>query len=123
MILVDTSVWIDHFHVPEPSLVTFLRDHLAGCHRAVIEGLALGSIKQRDRMLVLPENLQRFPVLAHEEVTALVDARQLWGHGLSAVDVHLPGSVMLVSGAQLWTREEGLRAACRDRGAACVEEP
>lgn len=122
MILVDTSIWIDHFHAPEPSLVGFLRDNLVGCHRVVIEELALGSIKQRDRVLVLLENLQGFPVLTREELMALVDGRQLWGRGLSAADVHLLGSVMLVSGARLWTRDKRLLAACRDGGAAYVEE-
>lgn len=122
MILVDTSIWIDHFHAPEPSLVGFLRDNLVGCHRVVIEELALGSIKQRDRVLVLLENLQGFPVLTREELMALVDGRQLWGRGLSVADVHLLGSVMLVSGARLWTRDKRLLAACRDGGAAYVEE-
>ena len=122
MVLVDTSIWIDHFHAPEPSLLGFLRDNLVGCHRAVIEELALGSIKQRDRVLVLLENLQGFPVLTPEELMVLVDGRQLWGRGLSAADVHLLGSVMLVSGARLWTRDKRLLAACRDGGAAYVEE-
>jgi predicted nucleic acid-binding protein len=88
----------------------------------VIEELALGSIKQRGHVLTLLENLQGFPVLTHEEVMALVDGRQLWGRGLSAVDVHLLGSVMLVGGARLWTRDKRLLAACRDGGAAYVEE-
>jgi predicted nucleic acid-binding protein len=122
VILVDTSIWIDHFHASEPALVTFLRDSLVGCHPAVIDELALGSIKQRDRVLVLLENLQRFPILTHAEVMALVDRRQLWGRGLSAADVHLLGSVMLVRGARLWTRDKRLLAACQDGGAAYVEE-
>ena len=123
MILVDTSIWIDHLHASEPLLVRLLRDDQAGCHRAVIEELALGSMKQRDRVLDLLENLQGFPILTHEEVLELVDGRRLWGRGLSAVDVHLLGSVMLVGGARLWTRDKRLLAACRDRGAAYVEAP
>ena len=122
MILVDTSIWIDHFHAAEPSLVAFLRDDQVGCHRAVIEELALGSIKQRGLVLALLESLQGFPVLTHEEMMALVEGRQLWGRGLSTVDVHLLGSVMLVDGARLWTRDKRLLAACRDGGAAYVEE-
>ena len=122
MILVDTSIWIDHFHASEPSLVALLRDDQVGCHRDVIEELALGSIRQRDRVLALLESLQRFPVLTHEEVMALVGGRELWGRGLSAVDVHLLGAVMLVGGARLWTRDKRLLAACRDGGAAYVEE-
>jgi hypothetical protein len=54
---------------------------------------------------------------------ALVNGRRLWGRGLSAVDIHLLGSVMLVGGARLWTRDERLLAACRDGGAAYVKEP
>lgn len=122
MILVDTSVWIDHFHASEPSLVEFLRDSQVGCHRAVIEELALGSIKQRDLVLTLLESLQGFPVLTHPEVMALVNGRQLWGRELSTVDVRLLGSVMLVGGARLWTRDKRLLAACRDGVAAYVEE-
>ncbi len=53
---------------------------------------------------------------------ALVNGRQLWGRGLSAVDVHLLGSVMLVGGARLWTRDKRLLTACRDSGAAYVKE-
>ena len=122
MILVDTSIWIDHFHASEPSLVALLHDDQVGCHWAVVEELALGSIKQRDSVLALLESLQRFPVLTHEEVMVLVGERQLWGRGLSAADVHLLGSVMLVGGARLWTRDKRLLAACRDGGAAYVEE-
>jgi predicted nucleic acid-binding protein len=123
VILVDTSIWIDHFHASEPSLVAFLRDDQVGCHRAVIEELALGSIKQRDHVLALLESLQRFPVLTHEEVMALVGKRQPWGRGLSVADVHLLGSVLLVGGARLWTRDKRLLAACREGRAPYVEEP
>ena len=122
MILVDTSIWIDHLHASEPWLVAFLGEDQVGCHRAVIEELALGSIKQRDRVLALLESLQGFPVLTHEEVIALINGRQLWGRGLSAVDVHLLGSVMLTGGTRLWTRDKRLLAACRDSGAAYIEE-
>ena len=122
MILVDTSIWIDHLHSSEPSLVSLLNDDQVGCHPAVIEELALGSIKQRDRTLALLESLQGFPVLTHEELMALVDGQQLWGRGLSAVDAHLLGSVMLVGGARLWTRDKRLLAACRNGGVAYNEQ-
>ena len=122
MILVDTSIWIDHLHASEPLLVSLLRDDRVGCHPAVIEELALGSIKQRDHVLDLLESLQAFPVLTHKEVMALVAGRQLWDRGLSAVDVHLLGSVMLIGGARLWTRDKRLLAAGRDSGSAYVEQ-
>ena len=49
--------------------------------------------------------------------------RPLWGRGLSAADVHLLGSVILLGGALLWTRDQRLLAACRDGGVAYVEAP
>lgn len=114
MILVDTSVWIDHLRYADPQLVALLDADEVGCHPYVIEELALGSIKQRTAFLELLGNLRRFPLVTHDEVMALIDRRRLWARGLSAVDAHLLGSVSLVEGAQLWTRDKQLISACRD---------
>ncbi|USQ75549.1 type II toxin-antitoxin system VapC family toxin [Ornithinimicrobium cryptoxanthini] len=122
MILVDTSIWIDHLHTSQPDLVRLLDQDAVGCHPAVVEELALGSIAQRDVVLALLESLHQFPVLGHAELLTLVSGRRLWGRGLSAVDGHLLGAVALVSGARLWTRDRRLMAACRDAGVACLGE-
>jgi predicted nucleic acid-binding protein len=116
VILVDTAVWIDHLHKSEPDLVAMLGADEVGCHPYVIEELALGSLKRLTTVLELLGSLHSFPVLTHDEVMALVSGRQLWGRGLSAVDVQLLGSVALVGGARLWTRDRRLAAACRDVG-------
>lgn len=116
MILVDTSIWIDHLHAAEPELVALLTDDEVGCHPYVIEELGLGLMEQRQVVLELLESLRQFPVLDHSEVMTLIDSRQLWGRGLSAVDCHLLGAVALVDGARIWTRDKRLVAACRDMG-------
>lgn len=122
MILVDTSIWIDHLHERDPELVALLSDDEVGCHPYVIEELALGSIKQRNVMLDLLQSLRQLPVLDHVEVMTLVSGRQLWGRGLSAVDCHLLGAVALVAGSELWTRDKRLIATCEDIGIACRDE-
>jgi hypothetical protein len=122
MILVDTSVWIDHLHGNEPLLVELLGRDEVGCHPLVIEELALGSIKRRDDVLRLLSNLAAFPVLTHAELRHFVDVRRLWGRGLSAVDAHLLGSAALVGGATLWTRDKRLLAACGAVGLSVVKE-
>lgn len=122
MILVDTSIWIDHLHATESRLVGLLDGDRAGCHHLVIEELALGSVKQRDVVLELLTNLYRFPTVAHEEFLHLVGRRRLWGRGLSVVDVNLLGSVTLVDGAQLWTRDKRLNAVCAEIGVPVLRE-
>lgn len=121
MILVDTSIWIDHLHSAEPTLVAYLGEDEAGSHPAVVEELALGSIKDRAQVLTLLADLWHFPTLTHDEVLDLVERRSLWGRGLSAVDAHLLGAVALVPGAQLWTRDKRLHAACRELGIGWVD--
>jgi predicted nucleic acid-binding protein len=118
VILVDTSVWIDHLHKNERRLVELLGADEVGVHPLVIEELALGRIRERDVVLDALENLRRFPVLAHGEVRQLVEGRSLRGRGLNAVDAHLLGSVLLVDGARLWTRDKSLRIAAEEASVA-----
>lgn len=116
MILVDSSVWIDHLHATEPELVELLERDEVGCHPLVVEELALGSIKQRADVLQLLGRLSMFPRLDHDEVLILVERQRLWGKGLSAIDAHLLGSVSLVPGARLWSRDKRLVGVGRDAG-------
>lgn len=122
MILVDTSVWIDHLRTSEPALASLLGDDAVACHPLVIEELALGSLQQRETVLRLLGSLRALPVLAHSEMLALVDGRRLWGRGLSSSDAHLMGSVLLSAGAQLWTRDKRLASACREAGIPTFDE-
>jgi predicted nucleic acid-binding protein len=109
VILVDTSIWIDHLHGSERRLVEYLEADLVGFHPSVVEELALGAIRGRTEFLDLLERLRPFPVLTRGELMALVDQRQLWGRGLSSVDAHLIGSVLLAPEAMLWTRDWQLK--------------
>lgn len=118
MILVDTSIWIDHLHQAQPALVALLDADKVGCHPLVIEELALGSIRQRTTVLGLLASQRMLPVLSHAELLAMVEAHGLWGRGLSVADVHLLGAVALADGARLWTRDKRLLAACGDLGLA-----
>jgi len=48
MILVDISLWIDHFGHDDPVLSQSLNQRQALFHPFVIEELALGGLRQRD---------------------------------------------------------------------------
>jgi predicted nucleic acid-binding protein len=122
LILVDTSVWVDHLHAAEARLIGLLTEDEIGCHRLVIEELALGSMEQRGVVLGLLSGLYQFPTVTHLELLHLVDRRRLWGKGLSAIDANLLGSVALVDGARLWTRDKRLKAICAELGVSVLEE-
>lgn len=122
MILVDTSMWIDHLHGSEPVMLALLEQNLVGYHPFVVQELSLGSIRNRDSVLGMIENLEQFPLMSHLETMTLVRSGQLWERGLNAIDVHLLGSVSLVGGARLWTRDKRLRKACEDLGVAYLEQ-
>lgn len=121
MILVDTSVWIDHLRTTESTLVDALARDVVACHPLVIQELALGSIKNREAVLASLGRLTQSPSLTHDELLTLVSAHDLWGKGLSPVDAHLLGSVLLSPGTRLWTRDKSLKARAGSLGAATVD--
>jgi predicted nucleic acid-binding protein len=121
VILVDTSVWIDHLRASEPTLVDALARDEVACHPLVIQELALGSIKNRDAVLASLGRLTQSPSLSHEEMLTLVSANVLWGKGLSPVDAHLLGSVLLSPGTRLWTRDKSLKKSAGSLGASTID--
>ena len=80
--LVDTSVWIDHFRRSHPALVAALERGNAECHDFVLGELACGTLPRRDEVLTLMQTLPRIVPVAHDEAMALVTERRLWGRGL-----------------------------------------
>lgn len=123
MILVDTSVWIDHLHKAEPALVDVLARDEVVCHTLVIQELALGSIKDRQVLLDSLVQLRGCPLATQAEILALVDAHHLWGRGLGAVDCHILGSLLLMPGTRLWTRDKRLRTVSGELGLPSVAWP
>ncbi|MAU80931.1 MULTISPECIES: type II toxin-antitoxin system VapC family toxin [Gordonia] len=122
MILVDTSVWIDHLHTKNERLTALLGDGEISCHPTVAEELAMGSIANREAVIDLLGNLVQFPVLTHAESLHLIETRRLWGRGLSPVDAGLLGSVLLVDGGRLWTRDKRLSAVSVEAGVDAAVE-
>ena len=115
MILVDTSVWVQHLRRGVPRLVELLDQEMVICHPFVIGELAMGSLKNRASILTLLHRLPSTDVAAHRDVFALVERRRLHGAGLGWVDVHLLAAALL-AGARLWTLDRGLARAAQSAG-------
>jgi predicted nucleic acid-binding protein len=110
VILVDSSVWIDHLHAENPRLMELLLGDEVLTHPLVVAELALGSIRKRQSFLTLLSNLRQVSTLSHAELLELVNVRRLWGRGLSAIDAHLLGAAAITPGVLLWTRDKRLTA-------------
>ena len=107
MVLVDTSIWIDHLRKPDHILVSFLDKGAVSTHPLVIEELACGSIKTRVEFLGLLEFLPSVAIATHDEVLALIESDQLYFRGLGATDVHLIASAKLTR-TRIWSRDKAL---------------
>ena len=108
MILVDTSVWIDHLRLGSERLKSLLQDDQVLCHPFVIGELACGNLHNRNEILHLLEALPGAPVADHSEVLNLIDAHRLYGQGLGWIDAHLLASA-LITRCELWTSDRLLQ--------------
>ncbi|HET6625453.1 MAG TPA: type II toxin-antitoxin system VapC family toxin [Nocardioidaceae bacterium] len=115
MILVDTSIWIDHLRAGDPELVGLLQDGHVLAHPWVIGELALGHLSRRGEILGLLHNLPQATVATDLEVLTLIENQHLFGLGIGYVDAHLLAATLLTPDARLWTRDKRLATiAVRD---------
>ena len=120
MILVDTSVWIDHLRHGEASLAQALLQMTVGIHPFVVGEMACGNLKNRQEVLQLLQGLPAMQQALDPEVMQLIENKGLMGRGIGYVDAHLCASALL-SGAQLWTRDKRLLAVAQELGLAWLE--
>lgn len=115
MVLVDTSVWIDHLKRRDDVLVALLEDGEVACHPFIIGELACGGIQNRPEILSLLLALPSLTKAGDDEVLLFVDHHRLMGRGLGLIDLHLLASCML-AGVPLWTRDAKLAGAATKLG-------
>jgi predicted nucleic acid-binding protein len=121
LILVDTSVWVDHLRRGNARLVELLESASVLMHPFVAGELACGSLADRKTVLELLQDLPTAAVAEFDEVLSFVERCRLWGRGIGYVDVHLLAAVALTNGATLWTRDKRLHAAAQALGCAFGE--
>jgi predicted nucleic acid-binding protein len=110
MILVDTSVWIEHLRTGNNRLKSLLFDEQVLCHPFVIGELACRALQRREEILTMLKALPEAHLLEHEEVMGFLEARRLYGRRVGWVDAHLLASTLLTRCA-LWTFDKPLRKA------------
>ena len=118
MILVDTSVWIDHFRSGNPALARLLDNNAVVTHPWVTGELALGNLSDRDEVIGLLRALPQAIVADDDEVLQLIEHEPLHGAGIGYVDAQLLASTKLTPDARLWTSDKRLATvtACAGLG-------
>lgn len=110
MILVDTSVWINHLRNNDPHLVRLLTENSVLGHPFVRGELALGNLRQREIILAALDNLPQAPVAFTDEVNYFIEKHALYGLGIGLIDAHLLASTQLSGNTRLWTQDKWLQA-------------
>ncbi len=120
MMLVDTSVWIDHLRYIDAELVTQLLEGQVVVHPWVVGELACGNLQDRKLVLDLLQSLPLSPVASSGEVLFFIEKHALMGRGIGYVDVHLLAAARL-AGARLWTRDKRLVVVADELGISYAE--
>lgn len=110
MILVDTSVWIDHLRRGNAELARLLEEGDVVVHPFVVGELACGKIENRIEILELLRKLPETSSSDHDEALHLIESGKLQGRGLGWIDVHLLASAR-ISDCAIWTQDRVLARA------------
>jgi len=108
MILVDTSVWIDHLRFVDENLVALLESGQVVNHHFVTGELACGNLQNRELILKMLKSLPQALTATEEEVLYFMEQQRLMRQGLGYIDCHLLTATALTPSTLLWTRDKQL---------------
>ena len=116
MILVDTSIWIDHLRSADAKLQTLLQNDQVVTHPFIRLELALGSIASREKVLADLALLPQAPVVASEELFSLIEHKMLYRTGIDLTDLQLVSCALLDRSISIWTRDRRLGEIAHELG-------
>jgi predicted nucleic acid-binding protein len=122
VILVDTSIWIDHLRGGNRALAALLQSDLVCIHDFVIGEMACGNLRNRAEVLGLLKSLPRLAAATDEETLFFIEEQRLMGRGIGYIDAHLLAATV-IRGASLWTKDKSLNGVALENGWAYSAEP
>ena len=108
MVLVDTSVWVEHLRFGNVGLENLLNEGHVVCHPFIVGELACGNLSNRSEILSLLQALPLADHAEHEEVMHFIESYSLMGRGLGYIDMHLIASALLTK-VPIWTLDKKLK--------------
>jgi predicted nucleic acid-binding protein len=121
LILVDTSVWVDHLRRGNPQMVRLLELNMVFLHPSVIGELACGNLKNRGLLSALAD-LSQVVLATDAEVLEFLERHKLYGRGVGWVDLHLLASAILTN-CPFWTLDHRLARIAHDLDVAFTPAP
>jgi predicted nucleic acid-binding protein len=115
VILVDTSIWIDHLRSGSTALATLLQGEVVYTHDFVIGELACGNLRNRSEVLGLLQSLPRLSAASEEEALYFIEQRHIMGRGIGYVDAHLLAAAV-IRNVPIWTKDKRLLAIAEKEG-------
>lgn len=108
-ILIDTSVWVDHFRSRNDHLIQLLCRDQVLIHPMILAEIACGTppaprLRTLGDLALLPHSHQA----TMAEVMVFIENEKLYGSGCGLVDITLLASAMITPGAKLWTLDKRL---------------
>ena len=115
MILVDTSVWIDHLRKNDQHLQFLLLEQEVVCHSLIIGELICGNLHNRKEIIGLLQSLPMAPRIEFDEYLYFIENLKLYSRGIGYIDIHLIASAKLAQ-TRLWTLDKRLKSAATELG-------
>ena len=109
MLLIDSSVWIDHLRCANKQLSQLLNSNQVSIHCMIIGELACGNLNNRSELLALWQQLPMVSEASHREVIYAINQYQWMGKGIGYIDAHLLASTLLTDNTALWTLDKRLQ--------------
>ena len=81
MILVDTSVWIDHLRSGDATLTRLLDTSAVLAHPWVVGELVLGNLSRRDEVIGLIRGLPQATLATDNEILGLIEQKRCMARG------------------------------------------
>ena len=123
MILVDTSIWVNHFRQSNLQLVNLLTNDQVLCHPLVILEIACGSPPApRLKTLEYLEKLQTAKIPTVREIMTMIENHKLHDSGCGATDMSLLASTLLTENAKIWTQDKNLETLSKKLGVSFTHE-
>lgn len=118
-VIVDTSVWVDHFKKRNDELIALMQLDRTLTHPMVLAELACGTPPAPRASTLGDIALFEAPNQASiQEILEFIEREKLYGRGCGLVDVALLASTLITPAAQLWTADKRLSGLATRFGVA-----